>query len=178
MAIFDFLYPWFGSSNDFKNLTPPVRRPYVSSIFMPIVELGNSSTLAEKNVLEVRQNLDFGNFSGKKRFLWHHQKMLQFFSRLKSESVFPCGQVQLSQVWYSSKNCFQFRVSQRIYAILLYHGTITRTGITCKKISWDMHDSACRWLIVQDVKIFRNYVKHFWIFPRERNCKILVGLCK
>ena len=26
--------------------------------------------------------------------------------------------------------------------------------------------------------MFRNYVKHFWIFPRERNCSILIGLCK
>ena len=41
------------------------------------------------------------------------------------------------------------------------HGTKIRTGITCKKISCYMHDSACRWLIVKNVKIFRSYVKHF-----------------
>ena len=41
-----------------------------------------------------------------------------------------------------------------------------------------MRDSACRWFIVENAKIFRSYVKHFLIFPRERNCKILIGLCK
>ena len=38
---------------------------------------------------------------------------------------------------------------------LWYHGTIiTRTGITCKKISCYMHDSACRWLIEVMSNIF------------------------
>ena len=41
-----------------------------------------------------------------------------------------------------------------------------------------MRDSACRWFIFENAKIFRSYVKHFWIFPRERNCRILIGLCK
>ena len=41
-----------------------------------------------------------------------------------------------------------------------------------------MHDSACRWLIAKNAKIFRNYVKYFRVFPRERNCRILIGLCK
>ena len=41
-----------------------------------------------------------------------------------------------------------------------------------------MRDSACRWFIVENVKIFRSYVKHFLIFPRESNCSILTGLCK
>ena len=58
------------------------------------------------------------------------------------------------------------------------HGTIIRTGITCKKIPCYMHDSACRWFIIENAKIIRSYVKHFWIFPRERNCRILIGLCK
>ena len=44
---------------------------------------------------------------------------------------------------------------------LLNHGTIIRTGITCKKIPCCMRDSACRWLIVEKVKIFPSYVKHF-----------------
>ena len=58
---------------------------------------------------------------------------------------------------------------------LLKHGTIIRTRITCKEIPWYMRDSACRWLIV---KIVQSYVKHFWIFPHERNCRILIGLWK
>ena len=50
--------------------------------------------------------------------------------------------------------------------------------LLCKKIPCYMRDSACRWLIVENAKIFRSYVKHFWIFPREINCRILIGLCK
>ena len=42
-----------------------------------------------------------------------------------------------------------------------HHGTIVRTGITCKKIPCYMRDSACRWFIVKKAKIFRSYVKHF-----------------
>ena len=30
------------------------------------------------------------------------------------------------------------------------HGTIIQTGIACEKISRYMHDSACRWLIVEN----------------------------
>ena len=45
--------------------------------------------------------------------------------------------------------------------IKLVHETIIRTGITCKKIRCYMRDSACRWLIIENAKIFRSYVKHF-----------------
>ena len=41
-----------------------------------------------------------------------------------------------------------------------------------------MHDSACRWFIFENAKIFRSYVKHFLILPRESNCRILIGLWK
>ena len=34
------------------------------------------------------------------------------------------------------------------------HGTIIRTGITCKKIPCYMRDSAYRWFIVKNAKIF------------------------
>ena len=30
-----------------------------------------------------------------------------------------------------------------------------------------MRDSACRRLIIENIKIFRSYVEHFWIFPHE-----------
>ena len=36
----------------------------------------------------------------------------------------------------------------------LYHGTITRTGITCKKFPCYMCDSACTGFIVKKAKIF------------------------
>ena len=41
-----------------------------------------------------------------------------------------------------------------------------------------MRDSAYRWLLVENLQIFRRYVKHFWIFPREKICKVLICLCK
>ena len=65
-----------------------------------------------------------------------------------------------------------------IYLHLFHHGTIIPTGTTCKKISSYIRNSACRWIFVKNVKIFRSYVKHFWTFPRESNCRILIGLCK
>ena len=34
------------------------------------------------------------------------------------------------------------------------HGTIIRTGITCKTIRCYIRDPACRWLIVKNAKIF------------------------
>ena len=46
-------------------------------------------------------------------------------------------------------------------AVYVKHGTIIRTGITCKKIPCYMRESACRWFIIENVKIFRSYVKHF-----------------
>ena len=36
----------------------------------------------------------------------------------------------------------------------IYHGTIIRTGITCKKIPCYMRDSTCRWFIIKKAKIF------------------------
>ena len=38
--------------------------------------------------------------------------------------------------------------------ILSVHGTIRRTGITCKKVPCYMRDSAYRWFIVKKAKIF------------------------
>ena len=61
---------------------------------------------------------------------------------------------------------------------MIHHETIIRTGITCKKISCYMRNSACRWLIVVNAKIFGSYVEHFSIFPRTKNCRTLIGLCK
>ena len=55
----------------------------------------------------------------------------------------------------SLKSTIEFFITE------LDHGTITRTGITCKKIPCSMGDSACRWFIIENAKIFRNYVKHF-----------------
>ena len=32
--------------------------------------------------------------------------------------------------------------------------------------------------VVENAKIFRSSVKSVWIFPSERSCRILIGLCK
>ena len=48
------------------------------------------------------------------------------------------------------------------FSFMFNHGTIIRTVITYKKIRCYMRDSACRWLIVENCKIFRSYVKHFF----------------
>ena len=45
--------------------------------------------------------------------------------------------------------------------IIYIHETIIGTGITCKKIPCYMRDSARWWLIIENAKIFRSYVKHF-----------------
>ena len=44
------------------------------------------------------------------------------------------------------------------------HWTIIPTGITCKKISCYMHNSKCRWLIVENAKIFRIMFNIFEFF--------------
>ena len=41
-----------------------------------------------------------------------------------------------------------------------------------------MRDFACRWLIVENAKIFPSYVKHFLIFPHVKSCRILIDLWK
>ena len=41
-----------------------------------------------------------------------------------------------------------------------------------------MRDSPSRWLIVENIKKFRSYVKHFLSFPLEINLRALIGLCK
>ena len=66
----------------------------------------------------------------------------------------------------------------KVFIFDMNHGTVIQTRITCKNIFCYMYDSACRWLFVENAKIFRSYVKHFLIFPRERNRGILFGICK
>ena len=51
---------------------------------------------------------------------------------------------------------------------LNYHGIIIRTGITWKKISCYMRDSACRWFIVKKPEIFQSYVVMLNIFEFSR----------
>ena len=55
------------------------------------------------------------------------------------------------------------QASQRDLSLLptSNHGTMIRTGITCKKIPSYMRDSACGWFIGENAKIFGSYVKHF-----------------
>ena len=78
--------------------------------------------------------------------------------------------------WVSHSQCvLQLMMTYPLNVITSSHETIIQTGITCNKISCYMHDSAYRWLIVGNAKVM---LKFFWIFRRERNCRILIGLCK
>ena len=51
------------------------------------------------------------------------------------------------------------------------HRTIIPTGITFKKTPCYMRNSARRWLIVENAKIFRSYVKHFLVFHMKEIVK-------
>ena len=53
----------------------------------------------------------------------------------------------------------------------VYYGTIIPAGITWNKMWCYMLYSACRWLTVENAKMFRSYIKHFWVFPREEIVK-------
>ena len=61
---------------------------------------------------------------------------------------------------------------------LVYHGTIIWTGIACKKIPYYMPGSACRWFIVKKAKMFRSYIKYFWILACVSKCRNWIGQCK
>ena len=60
----------------------------------------------------------------------------------------------------------------------IWHETIKRTGIICKKNPCYMCDSSCTWCIVKYAKIFWSYVEYFWITPRISSCRIFICLCK
>ena len=59
--------------------------------------------------------------------------------------------------------CYKFVVIPISKIIVLYrcyiltHETIIPTGITWKKISYYMCDSACKWLIDENTQMFRSY---------------------
>ena len=55
----------------------------------------------------------------------------------------------------------RLRIKYTIKTDRLKHGTIIRTGITRMIIPSYMRDSAYRWLIVENDRISRSYVKHF-----------------
>ena len=84
----------------------------------------------------------------------------------------------IKRVWIA-KISFKLRVTKT-------SGICTANEIIgSMKIAWNynmnrnnLHNSSCRWLIDENAKVFWSYNKRFWIFPRERNCKILIGLCK
>ena len=58
-----------------------------------------------------------------------------------------------------------------------HQGTITWTGIICKKIPCYMRDPTCRWHVVKKGKVFWRSLKHSWILPGVKNCRILISLC-
>ena len=81
-----------------------------------------------------------------------HQPNLQNFISLLHLSVLQHLSVILSDL-------FLHRCLSLCYFISWnYHGTIIRTGITCKKILCYRCDSACRWFIFEFSLVWRNVV--------------------
>ena len=64
----------------------------------------------------------------------------------------------LTSLYYVSQEIWLDNSKKLIY---IDRGSIIRTGIICNKISCYMRQSPCRWLIAENPKIFRSYVKHF-----------------
>ena len=56
---------------------------------------------------------------------------------------------QLTSDPFKSSRWTNFKKKAYVVSVNKYHGTITQTGIICKKISCYMCDSVCRWLIVE-----------------------------
>ena len=76
-------------------------------------------------------------------------------------------------------NCqFNLMALTVTYIFFLFHETIIRTGITCKKILSCIPNSGCKWFIIKKAEIFWSYVKHFWILASVRKCRMLIGLWK
>ena len=57
-----------------------------------------------------------------------------------------------------SKKGSGLRIESSTNIVKWNHGTIIRTGMTCKKIPCYMRDSTCRWFIVRKAKIFCYFV--------------------
>ena len=54
----------------------------------------------------------------------------------------------------SSQNTTFDLFKSRELSAIYNHGTIIRTGITCKKVPCYMRASTCRWFIVKKAKIY------------------------
>ena len=99
----------------------------------------------------------------------------------KEMFIYLCWRFSLSQGTFKAKvkpKSDPFFRTFSLDFLWFHYETIIQTGITCNKFSCYMRDSACRLLIVENPKTFQSCIKVFLIFPRERNCRILFGLCK
>ena len=110
------------------------------------------------------------------------QKMINLKDYTNNKRVYSELHQKLPNNLVDFKNWYWIILKQQICVlikatIMLWHRTIIGTGITWKKIllSLYMCNSACRWLIIENAEIFPSYVKHFWIFSHEKNCRILIG---
>ena len=90
--------------------------------------------------------------------------MRSIFLRIHSFACSDSKNVYNPTLYIEFKSCccaYSYNEYQIPFHYQLQYGTVIRTGITCKKIPCYMRDSACRWFIVGNAKIFRSYVKHF-----------------
>ena len=134
-------------------------------------------------------------FALRKQPICHRRKKL-FYYKIWQKFITKCIGFLLQNATFLLQNatvitkCNNFITTCDVYyrmrwyncalldCVLWNHGTIIRKGITCKKKSCYMRDSACRWFIVKKTKIFQSYVRHFWILAGVRKCRNLIGLCK
>ena len=66
------------------------------------------------------------------------------------------------EVWSSKHGVFWNREIFKIYRTTYWnHGTLIRTGKTCKEIT-------CMRIIVENAEIFRKHAKNGWIFARAK----------
>ena len=79
--------------------------------------------------------------------------MKQFLVSLKYREIITVKTIILYRNFVFFIKCLKSK-KKKLAVTSFYHGTIIRTGITCKKIPCYMRDSACRWFIVKVAKLF------------------------
>ena len=114
--------------------------------------------------------------------VWKIMRQL-VYSLSRNENLVPFHLWWRETVLKSEKicKCFFFRLSISFSCIFYFFENewkntkwwaftwnCIRKGITCEKTLCYLCNSTCRWCTVENAKIF-------WIFSRERNCKIFIG---
>ena len=152
---------------------------YPSDKSTPELKIG--TTASTKSLNRILKELDQNNYNrpiiSQLRIKSIRNKFIFFALHIK-DSLDNLYHLRQKLKIYFPQHSFYWIAFQDLRYSYWNHGTVPRTGITSKKISCNMRGSIRRWLIIENAKIFGSYVKHFWISLRERNCRILIGLCQ